>query len=31
MFEKINKTDAFYLVAFVLMLGFLYFAMVTSG
>ncbi|GAB3066666.1 hypothetical protein GCM10027286_32590 [Virgibacillus ainsalahensis] len=30
MFEKITKTDAFYLVAFIIMLGFLYFAMITS-
>ncbi len=31
MFEKISKSDAFYLVAFALTLAFLYFSMVTSG
>lgn len=31
MFEKITKTDIFYLVAFAFSLGFLYFSMITSG
>lgn len=31
MFEKISKTDAFYLVAFGLTLGFLYFSMIISA
>ncbi|MBP2077745.1 hypothetical protein J2Z64_002000 [Oceanobacillus polygoni] len=31
MFEKISKTDAFYLVAFALTLGFLYFSIIISG
>ncbi|MBP1949215.1 hypothetical protein J2Z82_002152 [Virgibacillus litoralis] len=31
MFEKVTKTDVFYLVAFTLALGFLYFSMITSA
>lgn len=31
MFNKVTKTDAFYLVAFALTLGFLYFSMIMSA
>ncbi len=31
MFEKISKTDAFYLVAFALSLGFLYFSIIITA
>ncbi|CDO02141.1 hypothetical protein BN988_00598 [Oceanobacillus picturae] len=30
MFSKLTKTDLFYIVAFALTLGFLYFTMITS-
>ncbi|CDQ39919.1 hypothetical protein M948_14385 [Virgibacillus sp. CM-4] len=30
MFQKLTKTDAFYLIAFALTLGFLYYSIITS-